>query len=154
MESSPITNSDDAPIIKLPEGLTPNSLDTIPVISSLLCRLQNSTSFNSNSTSGFQTASPSQHTAGTGPLSFKDIPPATDGLKHQLLKALSQIKQLPDMDRTIEEQEVEIKELEEKICRQRKVISELRQLGLTGKKKEPTDEANTHPTFETPQADM
>jgi hypothetical protein len=45
-----------------------------------------------------------------------------------------QIKELPDMSRSVEEQEVEIRELEEKIRRQREVLVGLRDVGLRAKK--------------------
>ena len=45
-----------------------------------------------------------------------------------------QVKELPDMDRSVEEQEVEIRELEEKIRRQREVLVGLREVGLQAKR--------------------
>lgn len=40
---------------------------------------------------------------------------------------------LPDMDRSIEEQEEEIRELEEKIKKQRRVLEQLKVIGSGGK---------------------
>lgn len=134
---------------QLPEGLTPSSLDTIPVLSSLTCRLQNSSSINSSST----TASP-QLTTGTGLLAFKDIPPATDRLKHQQQKARKEIRQLPDVDRTIEEQEAEIRDLEDKIRQQKNMILELKRMGqITRKEMEQTKDTWLNSNSLTPGLD-
>ncbi|KAE9369477.1 hypothetical protein N431DRAFT_344986 [Stipitochalara longipes BDJ] len=123
-------------LFNLPEGLTPDSIDTLPVLSALLSRLQNpSSTAHTVSTSGSPpAASPSQLASGTGPLSIKDIPPATDELKHKLQRARLQIKELPDIDRSVEEQDVEIRELEEKIRKQREVLVGLREVGLQTKR--------------------
>jgi predicted RNase H-like nuclease (RuvC/YqgF family) len=67
-------------------------------------------------------------------LSIKDIPPATDELKHKLQRARLQVKELPDVDRSVEEQAAEIKELEDKIRRQREVLVELKEVGLQAKR--------------------
>ncbi|CAD6503040.1 BgTH12-02711 [Blumeria graminis f. sp. triticale] len=118
------------PPMKLPDDLTPHHMDTIPILSSLLSRLSNPSSTNQSGLAApSYTSSPSQLCNSTGQLSAKDIPPATDELKQQLQKAHLQIKQLPDIDRTISEQEEEIVELEEKISQQREVIKKLRVLG-------------------------
>jgi small-conductance mechanosensitive channel len=106
------------------------------MLSALLSRLQNpsSTAHTASASGSPPAASPSQLASGTGPLSIKDIPSATDELKHNLQRARLQIKELPDMDRSVEEQEVEIRELEEKIRRQREVLVGLRDVGLQAKK--------------------
>jgi small-conductance mechanosensitive channel len=139
-------------LVNLPEGLTPDSIDTLPVLSALLSRLQTpSSTAHAASTSGSPpAASPSQLVSGTGPLSIKDIPPATDELKHKLQKARVQVKELPDMDRSVEEQEVEIRELEEKIKKQREVLVGLREVGLQAKReKEPITKDGSASVMET-----
>lgn len=65
-----------------------------------------------------------------GPITTKDIPAATDSLKHGLQKARALVKELPDMHRTVEEQEEDIRELEAKIKAQRKVLMDLKNVGL------------------------
>jgi len=132
MQTTPLPPS----LLNLPEGLSPDSIDTLPVLSALLLRLQNpSSTAHTASTSGSPPAvSPSQLASGTGPLSIKDIPPATDELKHKLQKARIQVKELPDIERSVEEQEEEIRELEEKIKRQRDVLVGLRDMGLQSKR--------------------
>lgn len=44
------------------------------------------------------------------------------------------MKELPDIDRSLAEQEEEIRELEEKIRKQREVLERLRKTGLEAKK--------------------
>lgn len=69
--------------------------------------------------------------AGAGKkLTFKDVPGATDGIKHKLQKARGQVRALPDMSRTVGEQEKEIAELEARIERQRNLLERLREGGL------------------------
>ncbi|KAL1884113.1 hypothetical protein VTK73DRAFT_6782 [Phialemonium thermophilum] len=70
--------------------------------------------------------------SGTGGTIFalKDIPTATDGLKHKLQRARVQIRELPDMGRTVSQQQEEIAELEGRIARQREVLRSLREVGL------------------------
>lgn len=64
------------------------------------------------------------------PISIKDVPTATDALKHKIQRARQQIKGLPDMSRTIAEQEEHISELEETIRLQHEVLAGLRAIGL------------------------
>lgn len=54
-------------------------------------------------------------------------------MKHKIQKARAQVTQLPDMQRTIGEQEDEIKELEERIRNQRSVLENLKDVGLKAK---------------------
>lgn len=64
-----------------------------------------------------------------GPLTLKDIPLATDSLKHKIQKARAEARALPDVDRSIEEQEEEMRELDEKIEKQKEVLKMLAELG-------------------------
>jgi hypothetical protein len=64
------------------------------------------------------------------PLTIKEIPAATDRLKHKLQKARVQIRALPDMQRSIAQQEAEMRELEGRIARQKEVLDRLRELGV------------------------
>jgi RNA polymerase II transcription mediator complex subunit 9 len=105
-------------------------VDTLPVLYALLSRLQTPTS--SGPAGSPPAATPSTHTTTldpTAPLRVKDIPIATDGIKHKLQKARKEVKGLPDMERTIAEQEEEIRELEEKIRQQREVFRGLADVG-------------------------
>ena len=58
---------------------------------------------------------------------------ATDSLRHKIQKARAEAKALPDMNRSIEEQEEEMTELEEKIEKQKEVLSMLAELGRGAK---------------------
>jgi hypothetical protein len=114
----------------LPTGLSADAIDVLPVLSSLLSRLQVPQNQTGASTAGSppgptSSATPSQLVSSTGPLTIKDIPAATDGLKHRLQKARVAVKELPDLNRSLKEQEEEIRELEDKITRQREVLKSL-----------------------------
>ncbi|KAL1967589.1 hypothetical protein VTN77DRAFT_3104 [Rasamsonia byssochlamydoides] len=58
------------------------------------------------------------------PLDIKDLPTAASAVKIRIQKARAVIDSLPDVSRTVEEQEQEIAELEERIGRLRAVIAE------------------------------
>lgn len=131
--ATPPSNAQVAPA--LPEGLTADSIDTLPVLSAILSRLQNpSPNANASTSASPSAASPSQLANGTSTLTIKDIPAATDELKHKLHKAREQVKELPDLQRSMPEQDVEIRELEERIREQRRVLESLRDVGLRLKK--------------------
>jgi hypothetical protein len=59
------------------------------------------------------------------PLDPKDLPTAILPLKAQMRKALRECERLPDMERTIAEQEEEIRMLEERIRRQKELMGKL-----------------------------
>lgn len=123
------STSQPSSTISLPEGFSADTVDTLPVLSAVLSRLQN-LSTSTTSAASPPTPSPSQAASGTGPLTIKDIPVATDQLKHKLQKARAQVKELPDIERSTAEQEEEIRELEERVGRQRDVLEKLRQAGI------------------------
>lgn len=132
------------------EKLSPDSIDTLPVLSALLSRLQQSSTTSTSTAGSPPSASPSQAISGTGALTIKDIPIASDEIKHKLQKSRTQVKELPDIDRTIPEQELEIKELEEKIAKQRQVLESLREIGVaTQRDRETTQQAATVDVMET-----
>lgn len=66
---------------------------------------------------------------GSGPLQVNQIPIAADDIKSKLQKARMQVKSLPDMGRSVAQQEREIKMLEERIERQRATLRELKETG-------------------------
>ena len=118
------------PTTTLPPGLNADAIDVVPVLSAILSRIPDLVSTPSTTTAGSPpAATPSQLTSVTGPLSRKDILPATDELKHKLQNARRQVKELPDIERSVAEQEEEIRELEEKIRKQREVLEGLREVG-------------------------
>ncbi|PQE32450.1 hypothetical protein CJF32_00001199 [Rutstroemia sp. NJR-2017a WRK4] len=143
MTTSPSRSTNaQPPMMVLPDGLTADSIDTIPVLCETLSRLQNFSSNNppAASPSG---ATPSFNAANTtGPLNIKDIFTATDGIKHKLQKARAGVKELPDMHRSIEEQQEEMKEYEEKIKQQKQVLQLLMNAGIEMKKEKEARDTN------------
>ncbi|POR36141.1 Uncharacterized protein TPAR_03662 [Tolypocladium paradoxum] len=116
--------------LALPNTLSPDDLDTLSELSIVLAKVR----------AGIQS---SAGIAGTGTtpggvvpnthgqqLSLKDVPGATDGLKHKLQHARAQVRALPDMDRSVAEQEREMRELEARIERQRALLEHLREGGV------------------------
>ena len=119
--------------LALPDTLTPDSLDVLTELASILERIRPPQSTVSLSGAGAgvtgTTPLPSSSAAPDGQVSLKDLPAATDPLKHKIQKARAQIKALPDMERTIPEQEEEISELKAKLEEQKQVLERLRQRG-------------------------
>jgi len=119
MANTPAQSTPQPLSLALPEGLTPDSIDTLPVLSALISR------FKDRDAEG-----------GAPPYTKKDVLPETDVLRHKLMRARAQVRMLPDVERSVGEQEEEIKELEERIGRQREALGRLRELGreLGGKR--------------------
>ncbi|KAK3321557.1 RNA polymerase II transcription mediator complex subunit 9-domain-containing protein [Apodospora peruviana] len=65
-----------------------------------------------------------------GALSVKELPAATDNLKHKLQRARAAVKTLPDVGRSIAQQEIEIRELEDRRRKQIAMLTRLREKGL------------------------
>ncbi|KAJ5132673.1 hypothetical protein N7448_006831 [Penicillium atrosanguineum] len=57
-------------------------------------------------------------------LDTKDLPTATSSVKIRIQKARGVVEELPDVHRSVEEQENEIQELEDRVARLRAVISD------------------------------
>lgn len=137
----------------LPGGLSPDSIDVCSELATILARVRytdNKTGTASanggdaavaNQPGGPSTAtatgavttasSPSGgDDAQNSPLSTKDIPAATDHLKHKIQRARAAVHTLPDIRRSIPEQEAEIAALEDKIAQQRAVLLQLKEFGL------------------------
>jgi flagellar motility protein MotE (MotC chaperone) len=134
MASNPPNNNPQSQPLCLPSSLTPDALDTLTELISILSRLRTPTTLPSGTGTGQtplpQSTTPSQQHATGSELTLKDIPTTTDHLKHKLQRARAQIRTLPDMERTIAQQDEEIKELEERIKRQREVLAGLRERGV------------------------
>ncbi|SPJ76161.1 uncharacterized protein FTOL_05892 [Fusarium torulosum] len=111
--------------LALPPTFSPDTLDALSELSLVLARVRAGI----QSSAGI-TTEPAPGTTGpsaSGPtLSFKDVPGATDGLKHKLQRARAQVRELPDMDRSVAEQNNEIRELESRIEKQRALLQRLR----------------------------
>lgn len=69
------------------------------------------------------------NSAGTT-FSTKDLPQATDNLKHKLQRARQTVLTLPDVGRSIEQQEEEIRMLEERKRKQIAMLARIREEGL------------------------
>ena len=131
--STPLPNSQSQ---SLPDSLSPDSIDTIPVLSGLLSRLQPPTS--TSSTTGDTPAAPADPNPNPnqsksddeGPIAIKDFPKKMDSMKRKLQRARMAAKELPNIGRTVNEQEEEIRELEERIRMQREVLEGLRGEGV------------------------
>jgi hypothetical protein len=59
------------------------------------------------------------------PLEAKDLPNEVIAIKSKIRKALRELEKLPDMDRDVEEQEAEIRKLEQKAAKQKEVLQRL-----------------------------
>lgn len=144
--------------LPLPETLNPDALDVLSELANLLTRLRalpttTTTTGSAGPTTAAATPSQpppqTQNLPGTTPtpssssailrggsskpggeLSLKEIPAATDALKHRFRRARAVIgASLPDLDRGVHEQEVEIRALEARIARQRDALERLREVG-------------------------
>lgn len=130
----------DANSQSLPGGLTPDSVDIPSELFTILSLLRY-TDKNGAVTNG--DTDPNKPASGSTPsgdadapktpaktLSTKDLTAATDPLKHKIQRARAAVHTLPDITRTIAEQEVEIKEWQDKIESQRKVLQQLKEFGI------------------------
>lgn len=118
--------------LALPPALSPDSLDSLTELTTILTRLR-STIQATPGPSGIPGSTPagaSPAPAKDGSLSLKDVPSATDHIKHKLQKARGQVRALPDMERSMGEQEAEIAELEERIRMQREALEKLKGGGV------------------------
>ncbi|OTA82840.1 hypothetical protein M434DRAFT_16863 [Hypoxylon sp. CO27-5] len=147
--ASTTTTGTKTQILAMPEGLNPDTLDTLTELAVLLNRLRTPTSTTSGTgttpaptpsqppppappsqkSSQSQTNNGATTTTNTGELSLKEIPPAADVLKHRFQKARALVRSLPDMNRGVEEQEAEIAALEARLARQRDMLTKLREMG-------------------------
>ncbi|KAG6035974.1 hypothetical protein E4U41_005860 [Claviceps citrina] len=115
--------------LALPPSLSPDDLDALSELSIVLARVRAGLQASNGITTGTGATSNGAGAQGQ-PLSFKDVPGATDGLKHKLQQARAQVRVLPDMERSIEEQNREIQDLERRIEKQRTLLESLRDGGL------------------------
>lgn len=101
---------------QLPGGLTPDSIDVPSELATVLARVR------------YAPSNDPSDTANT--IALRDLPAATDPLKHKLQSARAVLHTLPDITRTISEQEAEIQRVQAKIERQRATLLQLKQFGL------------------------
>lgn len=110
--------------LALPPTFSPDDLDALSELSIVLAKVRAGIQSSTDIATGTAATNGQQ-------LSFKDVPGATDGLKHKLQHARAQVRALPDMDRSIDEQELEISELEARIKQQRALLDRLRDAGVS-----------------------
>lgn len=115
--------------LALPSTLSPDDVDALSELSIVLAKVRAGIQSSNGLTTGTG-ATPGGVNTHEQQLSFKDVPGATDGLKHKVQHARAQVRALPDMDRSIEEQNREIKDLEARIEKQRTLLESLRQGGV------------------------
>ncbi|KAI2631134.1 RNA polymerase II transcription mediator complex subunit 9-domain-containing protein [Xylaria nigripes] len=137
--------------LPLPETLNPDAIDVLSELANLLQRLRTLPTSTTNATTTpshlpatqttpaptpliSTTPASQKKTPGGGPvngeLTLKEFPAATNALRHQFQHTRNLVKtSLPDLDRTIADQEVEIAALEARIARQRDTLAQLRVVG-------------------------
>ncbi|KAG6052291.1 hypothetical protein E4U39_000016 [Claviceps sp. Clav50 group G5] len=115
--------------LALPPLLSPDDLDAVSELLIVLAKVRAGLQASNGITISSGTTPGGVNTQGQQ-LSFKDVPGATDGLKHKLQQARAQVRCLPDMERSIEEQNREIHDMERRIEKQRVLLANLREDGL------------------------
>jgi hypothetical protein len=120
----------------LPPNLSPDSIDTLTELTTILTRLRASQSTASSTipppAAGAVTGTtplPSSSLP-TGTFSVKELPAATDNLKHKLQRARAAVRTLPDVMRTVEQQERDIAELEARRREQLAMLARIKAVGL------------------------
>ncbi|PNH43089.1 hypothetical protein VD0004_g4347 [Verticillium dahliae] len=128
--------------LALPPTLSPDALDTLTELTTILTRLRAAVHASNPSANagGITGATPLPTGAtpnplgaspgGTNAMTLRDLSTQTDALKHKLQRARTQLKSLPDMERDIEEQEDEVRQVEERIRVQREMLERLRERGV------------------------
>jgi hypothetical protein len=113
LTSSSPTSTTSPP--QIPPFPSPQTFDILPEIYAVVSRLQLPTSTTTDPT----TSQPIDS------LSPKDLPAAIVPIKLQIQKARAAVQALPDVGRTVEEQQREIKALEKRNASLRKRVQEL-----------------------------
>lgn len=121
------TFSADTTRLNLPP---PQIFDILPALHELLARIERAPGPESTDPSlQSSTSTPFNESEDIGahyqdqpPLEPKDLPTEVLAIKSKIRKALKEIEKLPDMEWSVEEQEEEIRELEERIARQKAML--------------------------------
>ncbi|KAF3926455.1 hypothetical protein AA313_de0206872 [Arthrobotrys entomopaga] len=116
---TPSSSSLSAP--SLPSFPPPETFDFIPNTHDLLLRL-----LPPNAAAATAHSPPTQ--VNHPPLEPKDVDAEASRIRIKIQKARTILNDLPDISRSIEQQEEEVKALEEKITRQREVLGRIREL--------------------------
>ena len=116
--------------LQLPPSQT---FDILPALHELLARIDHGAANGvTDPVVGLQDEASSDSEADLGalytelqPLEPKDLPTEVLQIKTKIRRAVKELQKLPDMDRSVEEQNEEIEELEERVRRQREMIRKL-----------------------------
>ena len=104
----------------------PQTFDILPALHELLARIDHTTT--STDLTNQDPIDPSDIGAlysELQPLEPKDLPTEILEIKRKIRRALKDLEQLPDMERSVEEQNEEIEALEGRIARQREIVARL-----------------------------
>jgi len=111
--------------------IPPQTFDILPALHELLSRIDHtSTDLLTSPTDDADTST----YLNRKPLEPKDLPKEVLEIKARIRRALRELEKLPDMERSVEEQEEEIGELEDKTRRQKEMLRRLGRVagGLEG----------------------
>jgi hypothetical protein len=110
----------------------PQTFDILPALHELLARIalhQGDSPFDTTSSTLSESVAEGTSYTELVPLAPKDLPTAVLEIKTRIRAALRAVEGLPDVDRSLEEQKEEIRELEERITRQKEVLAGLKNVG-------------------------
>ena len=119
-------------------NLSPDFLDLVSDLSSLLKRVRAGLDTPSTlliteqlppAEGAVHTSSTAAAVAANGPIKIKDVSAAADLLKHRLQNARDTLKKLPDIDRSVLQQEEEMASLKERMMKQMAMIATIRNSG-------------------------
>lgn len=124
--SAPTSQPRRAQELHLPQ---PQTFDILPALHELLARIDHTATEAGTITDHADTSESSGDIGALytdlAPLEPKDLPTEVLQIKAKIRNALKELQKLPDMERSIEEQQVEVEELEDRIARQRAMIRKL-----------------------------
>lgn len=126
----------------LPAGLSPDSIDVPSELATILTRIHYT-----HQQAQAAAADTKPPAIPSNDLAPKDLPTATDSLKHKIQHARAAAHTLPDVHRAIAAQNAEIAELHTRLAEQRAALAKLKEFGLLCFTAT-SDEANTDGDFE------
>lgn len=132
-DSQTISTSQPADTTKL--NLPPPQIfDILPALHELLARIERAPTDNPDAQLQSGSHDTGDSDIGTqyqdqAPLEPKDLPTEVLAIKAKIRKALRELEKLPDMDWSIEEQEEDIAELEDRVRRQKAMLARFGEMG-------------------------
>lgn len=124
--ASYIPDDKDLPPQPLPGNLSPDSIDVCSELATILSRIHYP---QATVTAGAE-SNTNNNSSSQPPLSTKDLPGALDTLKRKVQQARAAVHTLPDIDRTVAEQEAEMRAMQERIEKQQAALRQLKEFGL------------------------